>query len=118
MYTPALPQRVVVNVQHAPQWFLIATGQTPGNRQADDRSRFEHASITAYQLRVSQPATERIVDMRIGTGLVQQHVTVSEGTDAAPKCLQKRFGMLGSKLARAYRIVLDTIFTLPILHAG
>ena len=64
-----------MNLQHLPQRRLIPTRQIPRHGNPQLRSRFKNQQITLVQLLSRKPAAQKIVDMRIGAGLVQDHVT-------------------------------------------
>ena len=67
-----------MDIEHLAQWCLVAASQVPCDRQAKFVTGAEHQAVTFGQLVTRQPAPERIVDVGIGTCLVQQDITIGE----------------------------------------
>lgn len=58
---------------------LIAASEVPSDGEVELICRSEHDAIAKSQLLGREPAAERIVDVRIGAGLIEQHVAPFEG---------------------------------------
>ena len=80
-YRGTLDHRVVVYVQNVSERVLIAARQVPRYRHTVASSLFEDDPVSLAQLRQRQPASEWIVDVRIGASLVQDDVAVGHRLD-------------------------------------
>ena len=76
---------VVVDIEHRSDAAclikLIATRQVPGDRDAEALQPLEHRAVAPVELFRGQPAAERIVDVRVGTGLVEHQVAAGEALE-------------------------------------
>ena len=88
--------RVPMNLEHrrkpAVLIPLVAARQVPRDRQTDPRSDLEHDAIAALELLGGHPSAERIVDVRVGTGLVDEQIAVSETRHERRQIAQIRLG--------------------------
>lgn len=80
MYRREGKHRVVMDVEHRPDAAvgiaLVAAREVPGDRNTELLEFCEHDLVATAQLGSGQPATQRIVDVRVGAGLVEDDVTI------------------------------------------
>ena len=74
----ACQERIDVDRDDLGQGPLVAASQVPRHRYAALAQAGENVPVTQGQLGRRQKASQRIVDMRIGAGLVKHDVTTSE----------------------------------------
>ena len=65
---------VVVNIEDLPQRGLVSAGQIPGNRDIQRMRGFKNEPVPLPQLFRGQKSAERVIDVGIGSGLIQDHV--------------------------------------------
>ena len=89
--------RVVVDVEHradpAVLVVLVATGKVPGDRDAEALQPFEDRAVAPVELFRGQPAAERIIDMRVGAGLIEHQVAVGEALEDPGDRGEEGFGL-------------------------
>ena len=75
-------ERVVVNVEHradaACGIALVAPGQIPGDWDAEPVQLFDYGPVAPIKLVGGQPAAQRVVDVRVGPGLIEDQVAALE----------------------------------------
>ncbi len=75
-------QGVVVNGEYRPDGIgsiaLITAGQVPGNRNTHLAQTIEYACIAPVKLIGRQPAAQRIVNVRVGAGLIEHQIAVGK----------------------------------------
>lgn len=97
----------VVDVQHLAQRCLVTAGQVPGDRQLARCAALEHDAVALRELLAGQPATEGIVNVRVGTGLVQQHIAALELSQHQRQSFQESFRLRGIGVVLTDRAVLN-----------
>lgn len=85
----------------------VAPRKVPGHGKPDLRCCFEHDPVSPSELLCRHPTAERIVHMRIGPRLVQQHLTTPERRDQFGKLIQECRGISCGSVVPAWRDVLD-----------
>ncbi len=98
-----------MDIEHLAQVGLVTTGQIPGYRQAHVPTGGEHATVALAQLFGGKPATQRIIDVRIGTGLVQQKVATGKTPHDIGNLLEERFGLVLAIPPGPRGVVLDPV---------
>ena len=64
--------RGVVEIEDPLKLILIATGKIPNDRRVRLVTEGEHDLVAPAHLVRSHPSTQRILEMRVGPGLIQQ----------------------------------------------
>ena len=89
--------RVVVDVEHradpAVLVVLVAAGEVPGDRDAEVLESLEDRAVAPVELFRGQPAAERIVDVRVGAGLVEHQVAAGKALEDLRDRGKEGFGL-------------------------
>ena len=98
-----------MDIENLPQRGLVTTGQVPSDRQSKLVAGAEDQAVAFGQLETRKPATERVVDVRIGASLVQQDIAIGEASDLIGDASDELGGLILALLLLPCGVVRDPI---------